>query len=335
MPRCHFDNHEAICFNDGMRQQDYPVVGCTSRCNYGTFDIGRVTHQDCSSFDCERCRCSASNVAGAGEAGACIATNKTPGRFSRPGVFLADYRAVTKGSLSPLQLLYSAFGAVVVAGSALRACKAMAIIAEPPNSMLMPTSNPSAQAAVPGKPPQMMAAKMRSMMPLISIQPHRPESSFLCSNAYRIESTPSMMKNAIRSNVSETAPGTGQPSKTIPAAIASTADRSDHQNPGAWRAQNVVTRPTTPLMRNSQPKKIVTAMVAMGGIMIANRPRMTRTMPSIRNKTQCSRIDCVSARCSSLAPPESVDIFDLPRRCCTPYAPSDYTWAAGGAPTRR
>jgi len=58
MPRCHFDNHEAICFNDGMRQQDYPVVGCASRCNYGTFDVGRVTHQDCSGFDCERCRCS-------------------------------------------------------------------------------------------------------------------------------------------------------------------------------------------------------------------------------------------------------------------------------------
>ena len=41
-----------------MRQQDHPVVGCTSRCNYGTLDVGRVTHQDCSGFDCERCRCS-------------------------------------------------------------------------------------------------------------------------------------------------------------------------------------------------------------------------------------------------------------------------------------
>src|SRR5262249_2414169 len=160
----------------------------------------------------------------------------------------------------------------LAAGGALpRACRAIAIIAEPPNSMLMPTSRPSAQAAVPGSPAQMMAARMRSMMPLISIQPHFPDSSFLCSSAYIIESTPSMMKNTIRSRVSETAPRTGHPNKTIPAAMASTADRSDHQNPGAWRAQNVVTKPTMPLMRNSQPRKMVTAMVASGGMMIANR----------------------------------------------------------------
>ena len=39
-------------------------------------------------------------------------------------------------------------------------------------------------------------------------------------------------------------------------------------------------------------------MVAIGGITIANSPSTTRTMPSIRNKTQCSRTDCASARCS-------------------------------------
>ena len=107
-----------------------------------------------------------------------------------------------------------------------------------------------------------------------------------------------MMKNTISSTVSETAPLTGHASKTIPAAMASTADSSDHQNPGAWRAQNVVTKPTIPLMRNSQPKKIVTAIVAIGGTTIASRPSTTRTIPSIRNKIQCSRIDCASARCN-------------------------------------
>ena len=74
-----------------------------------------------------------------------------------------------------------------------------------------------------------------------------------------------MVKNTISSRVSETAPLTGHASNTIPAAIASAAESSDHQNPGACRAQNVVTKPTTPLMRNSHPRKIVTAIVAIGG----------------------------------------------------------------------
>ena len=38
-------------------------------------------------------------------------------------------------------------------------------------------------------------------------------------------------------------------------------------------------------MRNSQPKKIVNAIVASGGIMIARRPSTTRTIPSIRNRS--------------------------------------------------
>src|SRR5262249_13594915 len=84
----------------------------------------------------------------------------------------------------------TAFGARGVLAAAVRACKAIAIIAAPPNSMLMPTSNPSAHSAVPGSPAQMMAARMRSIMPLTSIQPHCPESSFLCSKAYMIERMP-------------------------------------------------------------------------------------------------------------------------------------------------
>ena len=107
-----------------------------------------------------------------------------------------------------------------------------------------------------------------------------------------------MMKNTISSSVSETAPRSGHANRTIPAAMASTAERSDHQNPGACRAQNVVIKPTIPLIKNSQPKNIVTAMVAIGGITMANSPSTTRTIPSIRNKSQCSRTDCASARCS-------------------------------------
>src|SRR6202022_112688 len=66
-------------------------------------------------------------------------------------------------------------------GSISRACSAIAISAEPPNTILMPTSSPSAQAAVPGRPVRMIVAKIRSMMPLASIQPHCPDSSRLCN----------------------------------------------------------------------------------------------------------------------------------------------------------
>ena len=53
---------------------------------------------------------------------------------------------------------------------------AMAIKAAPPNTILMPTNRPSAQTAVPGNPAKMMPARIRSMIPLTSIQPHRPVS---------------------------------------------------------------------------------------------------------------------------------------------------------------
>ena len=41
-----------------------------------------------------------------------------------------------------------------------------------------------------------------------------------------------------------------------------TAENSDHQKPGALRIQNVVNRPTMPLIRNSQPMTMVKASVA-------------------------------------------------------------------------
>ena len=98
---------------------------------------------------------------------------------------------------------------------------------------------------------------------------------------------PSTMKNAINNSVSETVPLIGQRISTMPAAMPITPEMSDHQNPGALRIQNVVTSPTAPLSRNSQPMRSVKANVAMTGRMIAAAPRSTRTMPSTRNRTQC------------------------------------------------
>ena len=133
-----------------------------------------------------------------------------------------------------------------------RACRAIAISAEPPNTILMPTSSPIAQAAVPGRPARMIAAKIRSMMPLASIQPHRPDSSRLCSSANMIEATPSITKNTMRTKVSERTPLNGHNSSKMPAAIPRIAETSDHQKPGAWRIQKVVVKPAIPLMRKSQ-----------------------------------------------------------------------------------
>ena len=70
-------------------------------------------------------------------------------------------------------------GPTLPGSSALRACSAMAIIAVPPNTMLMPTSRPTAQAAVLGRPAKIMTASTRSMSPLINIHPHWPDSSRL------------------------------------------------------------------------------------------------------------------------------------------------------------
>ena len=111
-----------------------------------------------------------------------------------------------------------------------------------------------------------------------------------------MEATPSMMKNTIRTRVRDTDPPTGEASRITPATMAMMAETSDHQNPGAPLAQNVVTSPTTPLMRNSQPTRMVTASVASGGMTTANRPSSTRTIPSTRNSTQCSRIVSATAR---------------------------------------
>jgi hypothetical protein len=56
----------------------------------------------------------------------------------------------------------------------------------------------------------------------------------------------------------------------------------DHQKPGTPRIRKVVNNPTTPLIRNNQPAKIVTARVATGGTTIAAAPRAMRMIPSMR-----------------------------------------------------
>jgi hypothetical protein len=113
---------------------------------------------------------------------------------------------------------------------------------------------------------------------------------------------PSMTKKAMSTSVSEMVPLIGHNSSTTPAAMAMIAEMSDHQNPGALRAQNVVISPRTPATRNSQPIRMVKASVAIGGTTMAMMPRSTRMMPSARNRPQCSWIDRATARpiCSAL-----------------------------------
>src|SRR5580700_1210578 len=63
---------------------------------------------------------------------------------------------------------------------------------------------------------------------------------------------------------------------------------SDHQKPGISRAQKVSARPAMPLIRKSQPNRMVTARLAAGGTIMAANPKMTKRMPSIRNAFQCA-----------------------------------------------
>src|SRR5882672_1584639 len=58
----------------------------------------------------------------------------------------------------------------------------------------------------------------------------------------------------------------------------------------------VMTRPTIPLMKNSQPRMISTARVAIGGTMMAAAPSAARIMPSISRKRQPSASAPVTPR---------------------------------------
>src|SRR5882762_7223921 len=117
----------------------------------------------------------------------------------------------------------------------LRACKAIAMTAEPPKTKLIPTSRPIAQAAVPGSPENMKPAKMRSTMPLNSIIPQRPDSSRRWSSTNMIETIPSNARNTVKISVRDSAPLRGHRRRTTPAAVPIKAEKSDHQNPGARR----------------------------------------------------------------------------------------------------
>src|SRR4029077_8752711 len=91
----------------------------------------------------------------------------------------------------------------------------------------------------------------------------------------------------------------------MPAIKATSAESSDHPNPGACRPLNVETRPTIPAMRNSHPRKTVATMPAMNGKMIAASPSRIKTVPSPRYRPQWSCIDLVRA----------ADTFELADDC--------------------
>ena len=110
-----------------------------------------------------------------------------------------------------------------------------------------------------------------------------------------IEAMPSNTRKTDSTSVRDTVPESGRASKMTPAAMATSADRSDHPKPGEERMRNVLTSPTKPLMSSSQPISISTARVAMGGTMMASTPRATRTMPSIRKVRQCRLSEAATA----------------------------------------
>src|ERR1700738_1344936 len=93
-------------------------------------------------------------------------------------------------------------------------------------------------------------------------------------------------------------PCTGCASRIMPAATASADEISDHQKPDICRAQHVSARPAMPLIRNIQPRKMVTARLASGGTIIAESPKITSRMPSIKKALQCSRTAALISDCS-------------------------------------
>src|SRR5215469_7996680 len=105
-----------------------------------------------------------------------------------------------------------------------RAWSAMKMSAQPPKIRLMPRIRPSAQSAVPGSPMSSTTPRTISMMPLASIHPQRPESALRCSSAYMIVTTPSANRKAINTAVSDSAPRSGQPISSTPAAMPISAE---------------------------------------------------------------------------------------------------------------
>ena len=107
-----------------------------------------------------------------------------------------------------------------------------------------------------------------------------------------------MMKNTISSKVSETAPLIGQTSSTRPAAMASTAESSDHQKPGAWRAQKVVTRPDDAADQEQPAQENRDGDGGERRHHDRQEAEHDEDDSLDQEQAQCSRIDCASARCS-------------------------------------
>ena len=89
-------------------------------------------------------------------------------------------------------------------------------------------------------------------MPLASIQPHRPDSSRLCSSANIIEATPSITKNTMRTNVRERTPLNGRNRSIIPAIPVGQWPRLNNAAPSLqphYRAFNATTGCSAPALR--------------------------------------------------------------------------------------
>src|ERR1700736_1365191 len=100
-------------------------------------------------------------------------------------------------SLHPLRMFGSELtgsGPCHVKAASLRASNAMAMSEAPPNTMSIPTSRPSAQTSVPGKPEMMIPARIKSMTPFTRIHSHLPASSRRWAMARMIIKIPSTMK---------------------------------------------------------------------------------------------------------------------------------------------
>ena len=140
--------------------------------------------------------------------------------------------------------------------------------------------------------------------------------------------------------MSETTPPIGQTSRTSPAAIPSTAESNAHQKPGAARAMNVVTKPTTPLIRNNQPTWRVTTSEAICGTTIAKSPRMTRTIdqeqnPMIMNRLRKGALQARRHRRNSLTC-QTLNVAAVFTPEIPTWRPCEYTpHARSGARTRR
>jgi hypothetical protein len=87
------------------------------------------------------------------------------------------------------------------------------------------------------------------------------------------------MKKAVSTSVSETVPSSGFQIKRIPTASERAEVSRIQKNADASRAENMVTRPSKPLNRNSHPIYMSAATDAMTGSATARHLKTSMTMP--------------------------------------------------------